>query len=181
MKGVKIMNEGIMYPKSIKKFLIDCWFYKEEEIADVLLADHYMVWVLGIDTLVDRTKEPEALVIHGEFETYTFNNDYKNTKNIEIKYKGEIRFFYLHLSEILARYFEGYPFKMRVIQIPDGLYYLEIQLDNRYSYVFQQLWILDDDERKELEKFSSAQFKEAKQLPFDDVFIKVSFGDDMAL
>ena len=59
-----------MIPKSIRKFLVNCWKYSEEDIEKVGLADHYVVWACGIDHISDRTKTPDALEIITEFKRY---------------------------------------------------------------------------------------------------------------
>ena len=171
-----------MFPKAIKKFLVKRWGLKEEELKEELLEkEHYIVWYCGIDHIVDREKTPIAIVIDKDFCLYILDKKHKKSANVVINYKDDISFFHNALVDFVEIYYEGQAFEMRVIHIPDGMYYLEFKLDEKYSYVYQQIWNLDDEDIDNLKKFTLAKYEEPTKVRFEEIFRKISIGDDMLL
>jgi len=169
-------------PKSIEKFLVKFWNYNKEDLKEQLLEeDHYIVWYCGIDHIVDRNKTPDNVIIHTEFAQYNFDFSYKKSEHVVIRFNDEVQFFYYILSDFIEKYYEGKPFEMRVIQIPDGMYYLEFKLDEKYSFVFQQLMILTDEEKEEVEKFTYMKLTEQKEIELDKIFKSINISSDMIL
>jgi hypothetical protein len=171
-----------MIPKSILRFLCKHWGYDESEIKEEMMeTEHYIVWYCGIDHLVDRDKTPDGVIFHTEFCNYNFNKSYKKSDNVVIKFSNKVRFFYYILRDFIEHYYGDNPFEMRVIQIPEGLYYLEFKLDDKYSYVFQQLWDLTEEEKEDVEKFTMSTIEDTTDINMDKVFTKMNIADDMKL
>ena len=169
------------FPRAIKKFLTTYWGVKEEDLKEELLADHYIVWYCGIDHVVDRTKQPEHVIVHDDFILYVFNKEYLKTENVVIKYKDDVEFSYRILSDFVEKLFKQQPFSMRVIQVPNGFYYLEFKLDDRYSYVYQQIYVLVEEDLKELLASPFVKYENPIRIEFNKVFKKLNFANDMAL
>lgn len=171
-----------MIPPAIKKFLMKYLSYEEKEIKEELLErNHYITWYCGIDHVVDRTKTPEAVIIVEDFSTYTFIEvKTKRDEEVVIKYKENIAFFYDMLKNFIKIYYEKGSFEMRIIRIPDGFHYLEFKLDDTYSFVFQMVFLIDDEERKELDEMGFSKDM-PREVNFDEVFKKITIGDDMEL
>jgi len=171
-----------MIPESVKKVLVNYWGYKEEDLKeDLLEKNHYIVWFCGIDHIVDRTKTPDGIIIKRNFKLVNFNFDYKQKDDVVIFLEKGIRFFYYETKKFIEAYYGNQPFEVRAIAIPSGQCYLEFKLDDTYSYVYQQLYELDEEEKEDAKKILGAEINEPKNLSFDEVFIKINITSDMVL
>jgi len=170
-----------MVPKNIKKFLVNCWLFSEEEVEKVGLADHYIVWFCGIDHIADREKTPDKLEILTEFKKYRLQTSFD--KKIQINFKEDIDFSYYILKRFIETYYKGDLFEMRVIRIPEGFYYLEFKLDERYSFLYQQIWHLTDEDLKDIGDVPLREMLEEPpvKIPFDRVFLSMDMTSDMVL
>ena len=170
-----------MIPKSIKKFLTKCWGYDESDITEEKIEyDHYITWYCGIDHIVDRDKTPDKVIIIREFSTYTFNDSIKKSEDVAIKYNENTRFFYNYLRDFIKNYYEKKPFNMRIIRIQNGFFYLEFLLDEKYSFIFQMIYEVSDDEMKKLSELKMTKEK-PKDVKFDDIFKSLNITSDMIL
>lgn len=162
------------------KFLTTFWGLAAEDLKEDLVEnDHYIAWYCGIDHIVNRDLTPDAVVILKDFKTYTFN-PIKTKKETVINYKDGVDFFYNTIRKFIEIYYEGKPFEMRIIQIPDGYHYLEFKLDDKYSFVYQMIYVFTEEEIKELKEYHMTKEMPDK-VDFNTVFKKITMGDDMIL
>ena len=137
--------------------------YDESEIK----KDDFVAWNFGAEGIINRKYFPKENVIKisSDFKMVQMDVSYKISQGICIEF-DEAHFFYYLTRSYIESVYKGAPFEVRVFEIIDGLCYLEVKINETYSFVIQE--IMD-------------YTGELKPIKFDKIFKNISIIDDMQL
>jgi len=157
---------------SIKKFM-DGVFAGVWEVSDFKI-DEFVAWSMGSEIVINRNFYPKELKVLTRFKTVQMVYSYKVDTRIE--WNGHY-FFANSIKKYVEEGFKNMPFEIRMIKA--NLIYFEFKIDESYSFLFQEIMSLDEDDN--IISLPPEEVGDLKILPFDKVFKNITIGNDMEL